>query len=335
MVPEGRISPGDTGIWTDGHGEAAGRRSPGFMQGAGRGRGPTLSSRTRGARRATEVPWRGGAGIAPGAGGWTPLATEAPLSFERLLPDAGGARRTRDPLRDRRIRAGRAPRPCRDALRHRRDPRRARPTCCRPVPLAAREPPRRSLGAGSLENRMRLVARGGASGPCACGPSDKPLLVRISASDWPGGLGDLESAIELYRRLRQQGGRPRRLLPRSAPSARGDPLNGYIGYQVRVARGRSGVRPRDRHAALDSAWSSPATAAGPGKDTIAGGAGVVLLDPGGWPRPVRPRLAAEAASERIDLRAHGCSIHASRRSDTKAAVRRIYDVLDQRRVALP
>ena len=57
---------------------------------------------------------------------------------------------------------------------------------------------------GSLDNRMRLpleVARA----VRAAWPDDKPVLYRISASDWAEGGWDLAQSIELCRRLREVG----------------------------------------------------------------------------------------------------------------------------------
>jgi 2,4-dienoyl-CoA reductase-like NADH-dependent reductase (Old Yellow Enzyme family) len=197
VVPEGRISPGDTGIWTDAHGEAW-KKIAGFIKEQGAAAGLQLAHAGR--KASTEVPWRGGAGIAPGAGGWTPVAPSA-LSFAANYPmpaalDEPGILSVID------------------AFAH--GARRALAAGFDTVeihaahgyllhqflsPLANRRDDR---WGGSLENRMRLsleVARA----VRAVWPEDKPLLVRISASDWAEGGWDLEQSIELCRRLRQQG----------------------------------------------------------------------------------------------------------------------------------
>jgi 2,4-dienoyl-CoA reductase-like NADH-dependent reductase (Old Yellow Enzyme family) len=57
---------------------------------------------------------------------------------------------------------------------------------------------------GSLENRARLLRRV-AQAVRAVWPPDKPLFVRVSASDWtPGGL-DIEQIVQVARWLKEDG----------------------------------------------------------------------------------------------------------------------------------
>jgi 2,4-dienoyl-CoA reductase-like NADH-dependent reductase (Old Yellow Enzyme family) len=57
---------------------------------------------------------------------------------------------------------------------------------------------------GSLANRMRLALRI-AKAVRAVWPEDKPLFVRVSATDWVEGGWDLKGTIALARELRELG----------------------------------------------------------------------------------------------------------------------------------
>jgi 2,4-dienoyl-CoA reductase-like NADH-dependent reductase (Old Yellow Enzyme family) len=74
IVPEGRISPCDTGIWTDGH-AAAFQRIAAFI--SAQGSVPGLQIAHAGRKASTDLPWQGGNPLRPGNGGWQPLAPSA------------------------------------------------------------------------------------------------------------------------------------------------------------------------------------------------------------------------------------------------------------------
>ncbi|MCX5881137.1 MAG: NADH:flavin oxidoreductase/NADH oxidase [Deltaproteobacteria bacterium] len=77
VVPEGRISPCDTGIWTDGH-AAAFQRIAAFL--SAQGSVPGLQLAHAGRKASTDMPWRGGNPLTPSDGGWQPLAP-SPIPF--------------------------------------------------------------------------------------------------------------------------------------------------------------------------------------------------------------------------------------------------------------
>jgi 2,4-dienoyl-CoA reductase-like NADH-dependent reductase (Old Yellow Enzyme family) len=74
VVPEGRISPGDLGLWDDGQIEPL-RRIREFLNRQGAVAGVQLAHAGR--KASTAVPWEGGAPILPDAGGWIPDAPSA------------------------------------------------------------------------------------------------------------------------------------------------------------------------------------------------------------------------------------------------------------------
>jgi 2,4-dienoyl-CoA reductase-like NADH-dependent reductase (Old Yellow Enzyme family) len=67
VCPEGRISPGDVGLWSDAHIPAL-QRVTGFITGQGAAAGIQIAHGGRKASR--DVPWRGDTALAPAAGGW-------------------------------------------------------------------------------------------------------------------------------------------------------------------------------------------------------------------------------------------------------------------------
>ncbi|OYW00402.1 MAG: oxidoreductase, partial [Acidobacteria bacterium 37-71-11] len=74
VSPQGRISPGDAGIWSD---ELAQRFAPivAFIRSQGAAAGIQLGHAGR--KASTAVPWLGGGTLGSAAGGWRPLAPSA------------------------------------------------------------------------------------------------------------------------------------------------------------------------------------------------------------------------------------------------------------------
>src|ERR1700743_1776514 len=80
---EGRISPGDLGIWSDAHAAALAPIAA-FLQEPGAVPGVQLAHAGR--KGSTAVPWQGGKKVAPSDGGWTPVAPSA-IAFSPTYPD--------------------------------------------------------------------------------------------------------------------------------------------------------------------------------------------------------------------------------------------------------
>ncbi|HEX4149910.1 MAG TPA: NADH:flavin oxidoreductase/NADH oxidase, partial [Pirellulales bacterium] len=82
VLPEGRITPWDSGIWSDRHGEALGQIAA-FTKSAGATAAIQLAHAGR--KASTEVPWRGRQPITAEAGGWQTLAP-SPIAFDEKHP---------------------------------------------------------------------------------------------------------------------------------------------------------------------------------------------------------------------------------------------------------
>ena len=74
VTPDGRISLGDTGIWSDAHAEAFHGLTR-FI--SDNGAVPAIQLAHAGRKASTDLPWQGGKPLTPEAGGWTTLAPSA------------------------------------------------------------------------------------------------------------------------------------------------------------------------------------------------------------------------------------------------------------------
>ena len=194
---EGRISPGDTGLWNARQVEAF-RRITDFV--AARGAVAGIQLAHAGRKASTDVPWKGGRPLAPGEGAWTTLGP-SPIPFDRGFPPpremtladldrvtdefAAGARRA--------VEAGFRVVEVHVAhgyLLHEFL-----------SPLSNR---RMDEYGGSLENRMRFPIRVARAVRQAF-PAERPVFVRISATDWAEGGWDLPQSIELSKLLKKEG----------------------------------------------------------------------------------------------------------------------------------
>ena len=93
VVRDGRISPGDTGIWNDAQAEAWARIAR-LITARGAVAGMQLAHAGR--KAGTDAPWRGGGRLAIADGGWQPVAPSAiPVAQGEPAPtalDAAGIR---------------------------------------------------------------------------------------------------------------------------------------------------------------------------------------------------------------------------------------------------
>ena len=79
VSPEGRISPGDCGIWSDAHTEAF-KPITAFID--AQGAIPGIQLAHAGRKASTDLPWQGGLPLSDGNGGWQPISP-SPVAFER------------------------------------------------------------------------------------------------------------------------------------------------------------------------------------------------------------------------------------------------------------
>ena len=198
VVPEGRITPGDTGLWSDAHMKAWARIVR-FIHRMGAVAGMQLAHAGR--KASCQPPWTGGAQIkSPAEGGWTPVAP-SPIPFMEgdVIPsqlDAAGIAAIKDAF----VAAA----------------RRAIEAGFRVIELHAAHGyllheflsplsnHRADQYGGSLENRIRLPVET-AQAVRRVMPDDMPLFVRISATDWVDGGWDLDQSVVLAKALKPLG----------------------------------------------------------------------------------------------------------------------------------
>src|SRR3954471_5359117 len=82
VSPEGRITPWDSGIWSDAHADAF-RRITRFIREQDSVPGVQLAHAGR--KASTDAPWRGGRAVGPDDGGWQPVAP-SPVPFDDKHP---------------------------------------------------------------------------------------------------------------------------------------------------------------------------------------------------------------------------------------------------------
>jgi len=197
VSPEGRITCGDLGIWSDRHAEAF-RRITAFVE--AQGAVPAIQIAHAGRKASTEVPWRGGAPVAPEKGGWEPLGP-SPIAFDDVSTVPHGL--TAADLKGLVSRYGEATRRCLEAGFKVVEIHMAHGYLLHEFlsPLTNR---RADEYGGSLDNRMRFPMEV-AGAVREAWPARLPLLARLSCTDWVEGGWDLPQSVELSLRLKQIG----------------------------------------------------------------------------------------------------------------------------------
>lgn len=198
VSPEGRITPGCAGLWSDEQVDPLARVNC-FVKAQGAVPGIQLGHAGRKASAAR--PWEGGAHLGDDAGGWPTLAPSA-LAFGAELPKVPRAMIETDIARvqgdfvastRRALAAGYEWLEIHAAhgyLGHQF--------------LSPLSNHRTDRYGGSFENRVRFVIET-ARAVRAVWPERLPLGVRISSSDWVDGGWDIEQSIELARLLKDEG----------------------------------------------------------------------------------------------------------------------------------
>jgi 2,4-dienoyl-CoA reductase-like NADH-dependent reductase (Old Yellow Enzyme family) len=194
VTPEGRISPADSGIWSDAHGDAF-RPVAEFIR--EQGAVPAIQLAHAGRKASTEVPWAGSGTVAPDRGGWRPVAPSAvPFDDGWSIPTALDEAGIEVVIAAFSAAARRAAAAGFEAI----EIHAAHGYLLHEFlsPLANR---REDAWGGALENRMRLPLAV-VEAVRAAWPGHLPLFVRISATDWVEGGWDLPQSIQLARRLK-------------------------------------------------------------------------------------------------------------------------------------
>lgn len=197
VSPEGRISPQDSGIWSDEHAESF-KRITAFIKTCGAA--PGIQIAHAGRKASTAAPWTGGKKIEIDDGGWETVAPSAvkfdedyPLpremtaaDIEKIVEDfISAARRSIDAgFEVIEIHAAHG------YLLHEF--------------LSPLSNKRTDEYGGSFENRTRLpliIARAVRNAV----PENLPVFVRISATDWAEGGWDLLQSVEFCKLLKETG----------------------------------------------------------------------------------------------------------------------------------
>jgi 2,4-dienoyl-CoA reductase-like NADH-dependent reductase (Old Yellow Enzyme family) len=198
VTREGRITPGDMGIWSDAHIEPLARIAR-FVHGQGAVAGIQLAHAGR--KASCDVPWKGGGRLRSAEeGGWTVVAP-SPIPFNEGDPDPSPLDR---PGIDGMVAAFEAAAARALAAGFRVIEIHSAHGYLLHEFLSPLSNHRDDEYGGSLENRMRMVLRV-AERVRRRMPDELPLFVRISATDWVEGGWDVEQSVELACRLKQLG----------------------------------------------------------------------------------------------------------------------------------
>jgi 2,4-dienoyl-CoA reductase-like NADH-dependent reductase (Old Yellow Enzyme family) len=199
VVPEGRITYADAGLWNDATAKAMGRVLDGVRRWADI---PIAIQLAHAGRKAsTEVPWKGGAQLAPGTPhGWQTVAPSAiPFAENQVAPaalDAAGMRQVREGFA---AAARRAAQLGLDAIQLH-----AAHGYLIHQFLSPLSNQRSDAYGGTLENRMRFPLEIFQAVREAF-PADRLVSVRVSGTDWMPGGWDLDQTIAFAQKLEELG----------------------------------------------------------------------------------------------------------------------------------
>jgi 2,4-dienoyl-CoA reductase-like NADH-dependent reductase (Old Yellow Enzyme family) len=197
VSPEGRISPGDLGLWNDEHIDGLGRIAN-FIHQQGAIAGIQLAHAGR--KASCAVPKKGGKQIDEKQGGWQTVApSDIPFSKGERAPESLNKEGIRKVVSDFRAGAKRAQvagfkvveiHSAHGYLLHEF--------------LSPLSNQRTDEYGGSFENRTRLL-RQVIDAVKSVWPSENPLFVRISATDWTEGGWAIEESVKLAYILKEMG----------------------------------------------------------------------------------------------------------------------------------
>ena len=197
VSPQGRISPDDSGIWSDAH-AAAFAPIARFIRAQGAVAGIQLAHAGR--KASTDLPWKGGGPLGPENRGWQPIAP-SPIPFAPGHPVPRET--TAEDLESIRQQFVDGARRAHTAGFQVIEIHMAHGYLLHEF-LSLLTNHRKDEYGGSLENRMRFplsIARAVRE----VWPGELPVFARISATDWVDGGWDLAQSLELCRRLKDTG----------------------------------------------------------------------------------------------------------------------------------
>lgn len=198
VAPEGRISPGDAGMWADKHVEPIARIN-GFIK--QHGAVPGIQLAHAGRKASASRPWDGDGHLTNAQGGWPTLAPSA-VAFGGKLTKVPQAMTEADIARVRNDFVA-ATKRSQDAGVEWLELHFAHGYLAHEF-LSPLSNQRTDGYGGSFENRIRFVIET-TRAVRAAWPEHLPLTVRLSCTDWMPGGWDIEQSIELARQLKREG----------------------------------------------------------------------------------------------------------------------------------
>jgi 2,4-dienoyl-CoA reductase-like NADH-dependent reductase (Old Yellow Enzyme family) len=191
----GRITPADLGIYRDEHIPKL-REITDFIR--SQGVVPGIQIAHAGRKASTAVPWEGGHPLPPESGGWTPVGP-SPIPFAEGWPVPHPL--TVDEINDVVAAFSQAAERARKAGFDAVEIHSAHGYLLHSF-LSPLSNKREDDYGGSLENRERFLLRV-VEAVRISWPDDRPVFVRISATDWVDGGWDLDQSVHLARRLKE------------------------------------------------------------------------------------------------------------------------------------
>jgi 2,4-dienoyl-CoA reductase-like NADH-dependent reductase (Old Yellow Enzyme family) len=198
VLPDGRISSGDLGMWDDAH-VAAARPLVQFIK--ENGAVPGIQLGHAGRKGSTSIPWKGEGYVAMTGGGWNVVAPSAiPFDDKSPTPRALGEQDIHGII----VAFAKAAERCLAAGYEVIELHAAHGYLMHQF-LSPLSNQRTDRYGGSPENRMRFVLEI-ASAVRKVWPEHLPLFVRISATDWVDKGGwDVQQSVELCSKLKEIG----------------------------------------------------------------------------------------------------------------------------------
>lgn len=198
VLPEARISPQDSGIWSEAHIEPLARITK-FIHSQGSVAGIQIAHAGR--KASTARPWDGTGKLTEQEGGWSDVVAPSAIAFAPSypMPAAVTIERIAAIVED----FGKAAQRALDAGFRVLEIHAAHGYLLHEF-LSPFSNHRSDLYGGSFENRTRIV-REVVGKVRRYWPERLPLFIRISSTDWVEGGWDIEQAVELARNLGKLG----------------------------------------------------------------------------------------------------------------------------------
>lgn len=275
VLPEGRITYADVGLWNDETEASIGRTLESIRRWSDM---PIAIQLAHAGRKASnEVPWKGGRQLAPDNSlGWQTVAPSAlPYDDSEAAPsalDREGLRRVRDAFAASAVRAARLGieliqlHAAHGYLMHQF--------------LSPLSNQRDDEYGGSLENRMRFPLEV-FDAVRAAFPAGKPVSVRVSGTDWVNGGWDIEQTTAFAEKLEERGCDAIHVSSGGLHPAQNVPVG--PSYQVPLARAvKSAVRMPVVAVGLITGFEQAAAIVGTGDADLVALGRTILYDPR-WP----------------------------------------------------